>query len=421
MNSVTGWNMHSVVEVAPQTEADTKIAAAIDVLSVHVPEWLDHPTTNFSMLNTITASPRAELAHLRALADTLGFLIIPFGYLDPRSYAEESHEIQYAIRGFNDILSSKFLIYALCPLEHYSLERHIANAENTPFHVPKEYAQAFMALDMCLPIFRSMQSDISKMREDISVLSKKLELNIRAQQEREERARMHMRDPMLIAVPKGESLQGNGRAIIGPAWGPDIEEILLRSYKLTVKPMQRKMIEASVLKLFGNGNQMPKMAAPQPKHYRVHVSYAPLPDWSELKKEFGIVSEIFDGSRPWKMADHLENQAPGERFMFLKEFANPMKSRAVISWGARNGYRPATHQELIDFARAYPDLQHKSQLVALGSHINKSETTGGRYGFPTQLRWRYVAVMSQRAGERGLQSGEYSRSWSKCRFLFVRQ
>lgn len=235
MNASVGWNMHSVVEVAPMKESDAKVAEALDVIRTHATEWLDQPALDVTALASIAAGPKVELSRLRELADRVGFLVMPFAYLDPRSYGDEPDEMKQAIRGFAN-LSPKLLTYVLCPLEYYSLGRHIDATADLPIYVSPDYIQTFLALDMCLPVFRGIKKDIADLRQ-------KLEMNIRAQHERE---RIRLRDPMMVAVPKDVGVNGNGLALIGPAWGPDIEEALLPRFKLTAKPKQRKLIEESV-------------------------------------------------------------------------------------------------------------------------------------------------------------------------------
>ncbi|MEO5927173.1 MAG: hypothetical protein ABIP96_00710 [Patescibacteria group bacterium] len=244
MNAASGWNMHSVVEMVPMASSKSRLATALDLVDEYAFETLGSPIMALSTLKYIMTSPKVELSHLRELGDQVKFVTIPFAYLDPASYVDESLEMKQAIQRFVDVLSPSFHPYVLCPIEHYSLARHIEAREDLPVMVPEQYAQVFQMLEMCLPVFRGFKKDISELRQ-------KLEMNIRAQQERE---RVRMRDPMLVAIPKNAALDGKGQALIGPAWGPDLEDILLASFQLTAKPQQRKFIEDSVQKLLG-GNE----------------------------------------------------------------------------------------------------------------------------------------------------------------------
>ncbi|OGL73027.1 hypothetical protein A3E39_00740 [Candidatus Uhrbacteria bacterium RIFCSPHIGHO2_12_FULL_60_25] len=237
--------MHSVVDMVPMGDADPKLSKALRVVEDHAMTALGREIGDLATLKRLSTSPRAEISHLRDLGRQLKFVTIPFSYLDPASYADEPAETRWEIATFVHVLSPMFDVYAMCPLEYYSLARHIAAVEDLPIMVPEEYVQIFQMLDMCLPVFRGIRQDIAELRE-------KLELNIRAQQER---ARIRMLDPMMFAVPKTKGIQDDGLALIGPAWGPDLDDLLLRNFELKAKPEQRRLIEESVRAMLGDGER----------------------------------------------------------------------------------------------------------------------------------------------------------------------
>lgn len=153
-------------------------------------------------------------------------------------------------------------------------------------------------------------------------------------------------------------------------------------------------------------------------HYRVHISYAPIPGMEELKKEWGDdnVEPIFDG-RPFTLYAHCigMDRSPGERILYLHDAGyEEWREEDLIIWGLRqrsmiapNGYRPATEQEVYEFAKAHPEL---SDFVGLGS----STTFGGRGN-------RYVAcVLTGYDNQRALaRSPRGDRRPRDVRILFV--
>lgn len=111
-----------------------------------------------------------------------------------------------------------------------------------------------------------------------------------------------------------------------------------------------------------------------PNHYRVDVSYAPMPYFDELERYFGQgnVSHLFDG-RPWKLHPPCVEMSrrPGYRIFYIHDVDDYWMRRDQIDWGiaqrtsvAPRGYRSTTHDEVYEFCRIHPEL---TDLVALGS------------------------------------------------------
>lgn len=159
-----------------------------------------------------------------------------------------------------------------------------------------------------------------------------------------------------------------------------------------------------------------------PDHYLVHVTYAPVPSRSELEKEFSgndSVSVVFDG-RTWELHESCQgmDETSGDRAFWVAEPPSELlvDSEKIITWAATQksdfaprGYRPATHQEEIEFARKHPDLQRKLWIVALGSFALRDDG-------------RNVAVLDSGSGGRVLR-GDWLGGWwsSDDRFLLVRR
>ena len=157
-----------------------------------------------------------------------------------------------------------------------------------------------------------------------------------------------------------------------------------------------------------NGNALP------PNHYRVPVTYAPMPSIDALKKEWGKdnVSVIFDG-RPFNFHASCVgmDRTPGERTFYVHDAGGDWESEEQIAWGlkqrnaaAPNGYRPATHEETYEFAKAHPELV---DFVGLGSFAMCDDD-------------RYVAYVWQHDGQRFLDVVWFDDRWSRrARVLFV--
>jgi len=157
-----------------------------------------------------------------------------------------------------------------------------------------------------------------------------------------------------------------------------------------------------------NGNKLPA------DHYSVRVTYAPMPSFADLKKEFGEdnVSVIFDG-REWKLDSSCVgmDRTPGEKIFLVKDFGRGWESEEAIAWGrdertsvAPNGYRPATHEEEYEFQKAHPEIFN---LVALGSFALDGDI-------------RCVAYLWSDGYRRCLDCGKFDGEWvASYRCLFV--
>lgn len=147
--------------------------------------------------------------------------------------------------------------------------------------------------------------------------------------------------------------------------------------------------------------------------YLVHVDcYMPF-DEARLESDFSTdgVSEIFYDEHEWQFHSSCVSigQVPCDCIMLLKRFSRVTTSEANITEMAKLGYRPATHLEAYVFAKAYPDLQRRFWIVALGS----SKLYGGS---------RNVAVLGGDSDGRVLGNNDFDRKWDPSdRFLFVRK
>jgi len=90
-----------------------------------------------------------------ALADKIGFLVMPYAYLS-RSFGPP-HAQRCVIEELQEL---KFNLYVMAPVGAYDLFKHVATHDE-PMFVPKDLTQAFTALGMSVPMFRSMQAQLN--------------------------------------------------------------------------------------------------------------------------------------------------------------------------------------------------------------------------------------------------------------------
>jgi len=116
-----------------------------------------------------------------------------------------------------------------------------------------------------------------------------------------------------------------------------------------------------------------KPVAPAPEQivtYTAQVHYGVTPSHAQLQKEFNWVwdgwkntsFERLDVCKDIPFANEVKDVA-----FELVHLAQYMSTEAVLAELDRRGLRPATHEELLGFARKYPELQRQFPIVALGS------------------------------------------------------
>ncbi|MFA6447184.1 MAG: hypothetical protein WCW31_02900 [Patescibacteria group bacterium] len=208
---------------------------------------------------------------------------------------------------------------------------------------------------------------------------------------------------LILAFAARLSFDANGRCLIlgclGIDWDKNERFLVVR--KETTKPTA---VQTKV-----EGETLPA------NHYRVYVSYAPMPSLVDLEKEFGEknVSVIFDG-REWKLEFSCVgmDRTPGEKVFLVHDFGRAWECEEAITWGleqrtavAPKGYRPATHEEGYEFQKAHPELFN---FVAPGSFAVAGDDV------------RYVACL-WRGGRRRVLGDEefYRKGYANNRCLFV--
>lgn len=143
-----------------------------------------------------------------------------------------------------------------------------------------------------------------------------------------------------------------------------------------------------------------------------HVFYK-LPSYAELNGTvFDWASDLFANKHTWEEHESvrgLVDRIPKVHIFLVKHFNKNMTSDEVIAWADKNGYRVATHEEAVDFAKAHPGLQRRFSIVALGSFTVCDDS-------------RCVAVLFRDGAERSLAYGWFGGRWvADYRFLLVRK
>ena len=136
------------------------------------------------------------------------------------------------------------------------------------------------------------------------------------------------------------------------------------------------------------------------------------PSHEQLDDAFDTVSPSFDGVHFTQTA---QSSTTPRRVTF--EYVEPVRTattKEILVAMKRRGVRPATFEELIAFARSFPDEQRKHQIVALGS---VAQANG--YRFVT-----LIGELGEHTHERSidLNGDDDSYDWKdNYRFLVVRK
>ena len=248
-------------------------------------------------LTKAAKAPRIRLSEAREIADKLGFVIVPFEYLDPRSYEEESGELKKAIKAFDQKLSDLYDVYVLAPVHHYSIAKHVRAEGDLKIYPGKPCEQAFLAIDMAVPVFRSiflnldqlrtqaeetaehvnrnaaainankremknlsrrvdtLQKQVERQRADAIIEAAKQEKLRNELSELRAQNRFMAYEPMMLAIPKESSIEDDVPAIVGPCWGPDFEEIVLTALDMRKIEGQGEMLDKAALQWVDMGVQ----------------------------------------------------------------------------------------------------------------------------------------------------------------------
>lgn len=214
------------------------------------------------------------------------FALIPFKALNPKSLEVESEQIQKAVKNFDQWATSVGLTtWVLAPIHQYDVCAHALSGGMGVPYAGVDVRTHMQTIQMNMPLYVEMigrtdvldvrvtgletrmnrQEKITKQHsekleehnrrlesveriskaqsEALASLKNELEAESRArliaQQQAEQRAqelrsaRWQNEDPLIIAI-NGTNISGEGKAIMGPCWGPDIDQIVIEARKLEV-------------------------------------------------------------------------------------------------------------------------------------------------------------------------------------------
>lgn len=229
-------------------------------------------------LTRLNQSPRTTTQALRTLADRLNMVLIPAGALNKGSIKAASYDERSRIQNFLEATAQAGLdAYVICPISMYDVEAHASSTDTGAVSVySKRYESVMLSISMQIPMFRSILASVANAHQRIDALEtsasairnqvKALQIQVdrlQVQLDREVQAAAQLAaenetlraaiaaletqsfravDPMLFAVRKDHDLLADGPAIVGPAWGPDLPQILIEIAQLIpIKGQEAKL------------------------------------------------------------------------------------------------------------------------------------------------------------------------------------
>lgn len=234
----------------------------------------------FDVVTKMACTPSTSLSNIISVAEQMNLIVIPYEYLDERSFKDESVELRNSIVRFNRASSKAGMTsYVICPVSHYSIRDHIKHLlkedrKDLPMYISSKFVHIFESINMMLPILCEFSNRISQVEDDVRVNSKNIdsldgrikELDTRIQQvsdrlDREISARrsaeearqlaelqklqsrssvvvgsLSFWDPMIFSIENGKDINdGDVRTFVGPCWGPEIPELFLRLNNISIQ------------------------------------------------------------------------------------------------------------------------------------------------------------------------------------------
>lgn len=139
------------------------------------------------LLTKLMGTPRAELGDILDVTMKLGFVILPFAYIDPKAWKSEDTAMRAAIQEFGGLAGraevtdfygkvtqtatpARMDVYVVCPPIYYSLNQHIKAEDPNKDIFAGQNEQAFMALGLTLPTLRAMHAQIATMEANHKAL-----------------------------------------------------------------------------------------------------------------------------------------------------------------------------------------------------------------------------------------------------------
>ena len=215
-----------------------------------------------------TNTPRANISQICNIAEKLDMVIIPDAYFNTSSYSNEHWETRGLIDRITRQASSESLRpWFLTPISNYSVTKHMKSQTEIEFFSGQKIAMAIIAIKMIIPTLRGMQNQIDALDYNdklktqqlqtlertvkeqsvqISRLSDQIErqreLELRRQAEirqiqlLNEQSLFSIQDPMMVLLPDNvtDIHSYRGEVILGPVWGPDINNIVFELLDLKI-------------------------------------------------------------------------------------------------------------------------------------------------------------------------------------------
>lgn len=272
-----------------------------------LPRSLSHLRTPGAI---IAQTPQTALASVRRIADLMGFLLVPFEYVHPSAYNRENTAMQDTIRRFNTCVGRWYHPYVLCPLGLYSVDAHASAGVDLPVYSGPTTAQAMAALSGAVLALKQARQAIHNIINENQELKKSTSLSAKLLAERDaeirrcneriaalEKAKNDVRedgrsslpsakkevrvqevygeygfrrlpdnvtyacgvedkymcsgdDPLLIGIPSGHTVYSDCNALVGPCWGPEIDDAIFAAAGLEKVRGQRERLAKSA-EIFG--------------------------------------------------------------------------------------------------------------------------------------------------------------------------
>lgn len=220
--------------------------------------------------------PVTTLGVLKKVADTLGFILAPTRYMSDTFWEESPTEL---VKQFDQLLCGHYL-YAIAPPSYYSPQRHVESEDGyLPIYAGKGISQAFMAIEMTVPLFRTISAEhkelrnhlqrtderIQRMESEISAINRRL---ARVEEDTNKILKQKLtavetggrlsslktiiaHDPLVFGLPSDDVSEDEALCPLGPAWGPDFHKGVLPALGLHCVAGQRKRLERFFQSTYG--------------------------------------------------------------------------------------------------------------------------------------------------------------------------
>lgn len=194
----------------------------------------------------------ASLESIRAIADILGYILIPFDLLYEKTYQSQTPDKMKEIQGFKNNIAP-FSAFVLAPVSGYSPGRHI-NSALTDMYLGTACYQHMIPIRLSVPVLQQSIKESSHSRSQMldkptaerevkSLESRLIETHRQIEEDRrryvssltkKQKQLEYLKDAKLLpeqflmfAVSSKTSLSDNALSFIGPCWGSDFSEVFM--------------------------------------------------------------------------------------------------------------------------------------------------------------------------------------------------